>query len=134
MQLKVSVVLMRKLCNAKVCHSVVQGCKHVNRSRNGRFRYEMRGEIQPEMELLAVVTYHYPFSLKAGSSIPSPTRIQFFNTVSLDFMCSPKFFLKNNLGRCMRTMTLIIGIISTFKSVASSQEQQTDSIRILRRD
>ena len=44
----------------------------VNSSKNGRFRYEIIDETQPEMELLEVVTLFYPFSLKAGGSIPLP--------------------------------------------------------------
>ena len=36
-----------------------------------------------------------PFFAKLGSSIPSATRIQFFNTASLDFMCSTSFLLNN---------------------------------------
>ena len=34
--------------------------------KKGRFSYELIGEIQPEMELLEVVAFIYPFSPKAG--------------------------------------------------------------------
>ena len=52
----------------------------------------MIGETQPEIELLEVVTFIYPFSIKTGSSIPSASRILVFNTVPLDFI-----FLKEDL-------------------------------------
>ena len=68
-------VLKKRLCNPKVYYLVAQGCKKVNSSRNDRFRYEMIGETQPEMELLEEVAVIYPFSLKVGSSIPSAARI-----------------------------------------------------------
>ena len=45
----------------------------------------MVGETQPEMELLEVVAVIYHFSLKAGSSNPAATSIQFFNTELLCF-------------------------------------------------
>ena len=51
------------------------------------------------MEFLEVVTFIYPFSLKAGSSVPSTTRIYLFNTASLDIMCSYNFFQKNPAAR-----------------------------------
>ena len=54
---------------------MTQGFKKVNSNKNGRFIYEMVGETQPEMEFLEVVAFIYPFSLEAGSSIPSATRI-----------------------------------------------------------
>ena len=41
---------MQKLCNSKVCYLATQGCKKVNSSKNGRFRYEVIGETQPEMQ------------------------------------------------------------------------------------
>ena len=72
---KVFAVLMKKLCNSKICYLVAQGCKKVDRNKNDRFRYEMIGEAQPEKELLEVVAFMYPFSLKSESSIPSATRI-----------------------------------------------------------
>jgi len=50
---------------------VAQGCKKVNSSINGRFKYEMIGETQPEIELLKAVAVIYPFWLKVGSSISS---------------------------------------------------------------
>ena len=52
-------------------------------------------EAPPEMEMLEVVTFIYPFLLKPVSSMQSATRIYFFNTASLDFMCSSKFFFKH---------------------------------------
>ena len=58
---------MKNLCNSKLCYFVAQGRKKVNSSKNGRFRYEMIGETQPEIELLEVVSCIYPFSLQAGS-------------------------------------------------------------------
>ena len=61
-----------------LCYFVAQGCKKVNSSKNGRFRYEMIGKTQPEMKLLEVATFIYLFSLKAGSSIPSATKILIF--------------------------------------------------------
>ena len=70
----------------------------MNGSKNGGFRYEMIDETQPEMELLEVVAFIYPFSRKAGSSIPSTARIRFFNTASLGVMCSSKFFLEKPRG------------------------------------
>ena len=66
---------MRKLCISKVCCVVAQEFTKVNSSKNGGFRYEMLSETQPEKELLEVVTFIYPFSLKAASSIPPVTRI-----------------------------------------------------------
>ena len=74
---------------------MAQGCKKVNNNKNGMFRYEMIGKTQPEIELLEVVVFIYPFSLKEGIAIPSVARIWFFNTVSLDFLCSFKIFFKN---------------------------------------
>ena len=59
----------------KVYYLVAQGCKKVNSSKYDRLRYEMIGETQPEMELLEVVAFIYPSSLKVYSSIPSATRI-----------------------------------------------------------
>ena len=53
---------------------MAQECKNVNSSKNDRFRYEMIGETQPDMELLEVVTFIYPFSLKAGNAAPSAQR------------------------------------------------------------
>ena len=61
----IGAVLMKKLCNSKVGYLVVQGYKKVNSSKNGGFRYEIIGETQPEVELLEVVTFIYPFSPKA---------------------------------------------------------------------
>ena len=65
---------MKNLWNSKVYYLVAQEFKKVNSSKNDRFRYEMIGEKQPEMELLEEVAFIYPFLLKAGSSIPSGTR------------------------------------------------------------
>jgi len=73
---------------------VAHGCKKVNSSKDGRYRYEMVGETQSEIELLDVVAFFYTFSLKEGSSIPSATRIQFLNTASLIFLYSSKYFFK----------------------------------------
>ena len=95
---------MKKLHNAKVYHLVAQGCRKVNSSENSRFRYEMVSETQPEMELLEKVTLFYPFSLETGSSIPSATRIEFFNSASLDVMCNSKFFVKKTLPRSIRVL------------------------------
>ena len=82
---------MKELCNSKKYYLVAQGCRNVISSKNGRYWYEMIGKTQPEMELLEVVAFFYPFPLIADSSEPSVTRIKFFNTASLDFMCSSKF-------------------------------------------
>ena len=59
----------------------------------------MIGEMQPAMELLEIVAFICLFSLEAGSSIPSATRIYVFNTASLGFMRSSKFFLKETVLR-----------------------------------
>ena len=69
------VVLMKNCAVQKVYYLVAQGCKKVNSSKNGRFRYEMIAETQSEVELLEAVSFIYPFSLKAGSLITSATRI-----------------------------------------------------------
>ena len=66
---------MKKLCNSKFCYFVSERCKKVNSSKNGRFRYEVIGETQPEMELLWVVAFIYPFFAKSWSSIPYAARI-----------------------------------------------------------
>ena len=50
---------MKKLCNSNVYYSMAQWSKKVNSSKNGRFRYEMIGETESEMELLEVVTVIY---------------------------------------------------------------------------
>ena len=63
------------MCNLQVYYLVIEGCKKVNSSKKGRSTHEMIGETQPEMELLEVVAFLNPPSLKAGSSIPSETRI-----------------------------------------------------------
>ena len=52
---KFCAVLMKTLCSPKVFYLVAQGCRNVNSSKNGRFRYEMIGERQPEMELLEAI-------------------------------------------------------------------------------
>ena len=70
-------VLMKKLCSSNVCYLVVQGRTKVSSSKYGRFRHEMIGETQPEMESLEVVAVIHHFSLKAGSSIPSAAKIYF---------------------------------------------------------
>ena len=90
---KIHAILMKKLCNLKVCYLVTYGCKNVNFSENGRFRYKIIVKTQPEMEFLEVATFIYLFSQKVGGSIPSATKIQ-FNTAPLYFMCSSEFFLK----------------------------------------
>ena len=43
---------MKKLYNLQVSYLVAYGCEKVNSSKNGRFKYKMIGETQPEMELL----------------------------------------------------------------------------------
>ena len=72
---KVCAVLIATLYNSKMYYLVSHLCKKVNRSRNSRFGHEVIGEKQPEMELLKLVAFMYPFSLKAGCSISSATRI-----------------------------------------------------------
>ena len=72
---KICAVLMGELCDSKDHYLVVQRRKNVNSSKNGKFKYKMIGKTRPEIELLEVITLIYPFSLKAGSSIPSATRI-----------------------------------------------------------
>ena len=44
--------MKKKLCNSEVYYLAFQGCKKVNSCKNGRFRYEMIGETQSEIELL----------------------------------------------------------------------------------
>ena len=73
--LKMYAVLMKKLCNSQVCYFVSQGCEKVNSSKKAKFRYEMIDETLPEIELLEVATFIYPFLLKAGSSKLSATSI-----------------------------------------------------------
>ena len=68
-------VLMTKLCNSKAYCLVAQGCRKVNSSQNGRFRYKMISKIYPKMEFLEEVAVIRPFLLKAGCSIPSATRV-----------------------------------------------------------
>ena len=67
---KLCAVLMKKLFNSKVYYLVPQGCKKVNSSKIGRFKYEMIGETQPEMELLKVVAVIYPFVAKSKQFNP----------------------------------------------------------------
>ena len=91
---KVHAILMKKLCNVKVCYLVAYGCKNVNCSENGRFRYKITSKTQPEMEFLEVASFIYLFSQKVWSS----SRLQpKFNSSThyRYFMCSSKFFLKN---------------------------------------
>ena len=54
---------MTKLCNSKAYHLIAQWCKKPNGGKNGRFRYDVIGETQPEIELLEVVVFIYQFSL-----------------------------------------------------------------------
>ena len=56
---------MSKLSNSEVLYLKSQGCKKVNSSKNGRNRYEMIGETQPEMELLEAVAFIYSFFAKS---------------------------------------------------------------------
>ena len=70
---RIYVVLMKKLCSSKVCYFLAQGCKNVNGRKNDILGYEMIGEKQAEMKLLEVVTFIYPFLLKARSLNPSVT-------------------------------------------------------------
>ena len=46
---------MKELCNSKVHYLEAQACKKGNRSKNGRFVYEIIDEAKPEMEFLEVV-------------------------------------------------------------------------------
>ena len=57
----------------------------MNSSENGRFSCTMIGKTQPEMEFLKVVTFIYPFSLKAGSQIPSAVIIYFYKNSIVGF-------------------------------------------------
>ena len=59
---------MKELYNLKDDYLVVQGCKKVNSSKNGRFRYETIGETQQEMELLEVMGFIYSFPLQTVQS------------------------------------------------------------------
>ena len=47
---EVCAVVMKELCNSKDFYLVVKGCKEASSSKYDRFRYEMIGETQPEME------------------------------------------------------------------------------------
>ena len=85
---KIYAVLMKKLCRSKDYYLVIDGYSKVNSSKNGGFRYEMIGGTQPEKEFLEIVAAIYAFSLKASSLIPPATIVSFFNSTSLDFMCS----------------------------------------------
>ena len=93
-------VLMKKLCNSKMFCLVARGCRKVNSCKNGKFRNEMIRETRLEMELFGVLTLIYPFLLKALGSIPSATRISFFNISSQDFMRSSKFFFCKKPAIC----------------------------------
>ena len=42
---------MKGLCNAKAYYVMTQGYKKLKSSKNARFRYEMIGETQPEIDL-----------------------------------------------------------------------------------
>ena len=61
---KICAVLMKELCSSKVCSSKAQGCRKLNISENDRFRYEMIGKTQLEIEVLEEVSFIYCFSLK----------------------------------------------------------------------
>ena len=92
----------------------------------------MIGETQPDMELLEVVEFIYHFLLNAGSSIPSAARIWSFNKVSLDFMCSSKFFFKQP---CLKPRdsrrSCSMGEYGVFIQKASNSTIEFDSYRIL---
>ena len=53
-----------KTAQFKACYEVTQGCKKEDSSKNGRFRHEMIGTTQPEIELKEMVTFIYPFRQK----------------------------------------------------------------------
>ena len=44
---KVCAVQAKNRCSSQAHYEVMQGCKKVNSSRNGRFRYELVVEMQP---------------------------------------------------------------------------------------
>ena len=69
---KICAVVMKKTAQLK---SSLFSVPRVNNSKNDRLKYEMIGKTQPDMEFLEEVTFIYPFSLKAGSSIPYAPRI-----------------------------------------------------------
>ena len=71
---------------------VTQGCKKVTSNKNGRFRYELIGETQPEMKLLERVACIYPFLQKAGSSIPYATK----RTQHYCILCAVLYFSSKN--------------------------------------
>ena len=52
---------MKELCNSEVYYLVAQECKEANSCKNDRFKYEMIGATQPDMEVLEVVAvvFHY---------------------------------------------------------------------------
>ena len=66
---------MKKLCNLEVYKLDAQGLNSLNNCKNGRFGYEVIGEARADVELLEVVAFIYPFTLKAGSPILSATGI-----------------------------------------------------------
>ena len=78
---KFCTVLMKKLYNSKTCYLVAQGYLKVTSCKYDRVRYEMIGEAQPEMELLEVVAFVYPFFLKVAGQyhllpeFDSPTQL-----------------------------------------------------------
>ena len=102
------------------------------RLKKSKSKKEMIGETQPKMELLEVVEFIYPFSLKTSSSIPSAARIWSFNTASLDFMCSSKFFFKQP---CLKPRTSMRNCTmrrcGVFIQRASNSTIEFDSYRIL---
>jgi len=49
---------------------VALGCKKVNNSKNGKFKYEMIGTTQPEVELIEVVAVIYSLFTKSRKFNP----------------------------------------------------------------
>ena len=54
---RIYAVLTEKLCNSKGYYKATEGLENQNGTKNGKFRYEMIREIQPEMELLEIVAF-----------------------------------------------------------------------------
>ena len=86
-----------KMCNLKVFYLVTEGCKKVNSSKNGKFRYEMIGETQPEMGLLEVVAFIYHLFAKSRELNPICNQNLILQLSILDILCSSKFFYKKAL-------------------------------------
>ena len=91
---KLCAVLMKNLWNWIIYFLFVQGCKKVNSCKTCRFRYEIIGEAQPEMELLEEVAVIYPFA-KSRQFNPICNQNLILQHCIDGFLCSSKFFFKS---------------------------------------